>query len=203
MPIYSHTTEKTLKTTQTTQSGYTLVELAISVAILSVLIVAGLLGVQSILTSGKVNDQIKTVAKLSAKSSALFASTGTSGVIQQQMINVGAWDASKANGENITSSFGSKETIETNSKGIGSMAIGTGFVYKIFAVPQAACADLASGVSGFVFALHVVAASSPAPADWITDNSVVKVPGNANMTLANLANSCVHANLDFYMAIKS
>jgi prepilin-type N-terminal cleavage/methylation domain-containing protein len=37
------------------QGGYTLVELAIAVAILAVLIVAGLTGVQSILTSGKVN----------------------------------------------------------------------------------------------------------------------------------------------------
>jgi len=69
---------KTYKLTsaQGPQQGYTLVELAISVAILSVLIVAGLLGVQSILTSGKVNDQIKTVAKLTAKASALFGSTG-------------------------------------------------------------------------------------------------------------------------------
>ena len=43
------------------QKGYTLVELAIAVAILAVLIVAGLTGVQGILTSGKVNDQIKTM----------------------------------------------------------------------------------------------------------------------------------------------
>jgi len=51
--------------------------------------------------------------------------------------------------------------------------------------------------------LHVRSASSAAPADWVTENSVVKVPGNANITLANLANSCNYANSDFYMAIKS
>ena len=62
------------------QGGYTLVELAIAVAILAVLIVAGLTGVQSILTSGKVNDQIKTVAKLGAKVSANYSSLTTSGV---------------------------------------------------------------------------------------------------------------------------
>jgi prepilin-type N-terminal cleavage/methylation domain-containing protein len=193
-----------LTSMQGPQQGYTLVELAISVAILSVLIVAGLLGVQSILTSGKVNDQIKTVAKLSAKSSALFASSasGTAGVTQQQMINVGAWDASKANGSNVTSSFGSLETITPNGNAIGAMAANTGFVYKINSVPQAACADLANGLSGFVFALNVVSASSVAPNDWSAGNAAVKLPGGANVTLANLANSCNNANSDFYMAIK-
>jgi prepilin-type N-terminal cleavage/methylation domain-containing protein len=193
-----------LTSLQGKQQGYTLVELAISVAILSVLIVAGLLGVQSILTSGKVNDQIKTVAKLAAKSSALFASSasGTAGVIQQQMVNVGAWDASKANGAVVTSSFGSLETITPNANAIGAMAANTGFVYKINSVPQAACADLANGLSGFVFALNVVGASSVAPNDWSTGNAAVKLPGGANVTLANLANSCNNANSDFYMAIK-
>ena len=192
-----------MKTTQTTQSGYTLVELAISVAILSVLIVAGLLGVQSILTSGKVNDQIKTVAKLTAKASALFGSTGTSGVTQKQMINVGAWDASKANGENITSSFGSSETITPNTAAIGAMPGGSGFVYTIKAVPSAACSDLATGLAGFVFALNVQSVSGSAiPTDWSAGTGAVKVPGNANITFNNMATSCSNANSDFYLAVK-
>jgi len=95
-----------LTSAQGKQQGYTLVELAISVAILSVLIVAGLLGVHSILNSGKVNDQIKTVAKLSAKASALFASSasGTTSITRAQLLNLGAWDANKAtNGTRVIS----------------------------------------------------------------------------------------------------
>ena len=75
------------------QGGYTLVELAIAVAILAVLIVAGLTGVQGILTSSKVNDQIKTVAKLSSKVSAAFASTQTSGINTATLANLGGWEA--------------------------------------------------------------------------------------------------------------
>jgi prepilin-type N-terminal cleavage/methylation domain-containing protein len=196
-----------LTSVQGKQQGYTLVELAISVAILSVLIVAGLLGVQSILTSGKVNDQIKTVAKLAAKSSAMFASSanGTTGVTQQQMINMGAWDVSKTNGGNVNSSFGSRETIIPNAAAIGApgaMPANTGFVYRISNVPQAACADLANGLSGFVFALNITAVSGPVPADWSTGNAAVKPPGAANVTLANMANSCNNANSDFLLAIK-
>ena len=190
-----------LTSVQGKQQGYTLVELAISVAILSVLIVAGLLGVQSILTSGKVNDQIKTVAKLSAKSSALFATTGTSGVTRAQMVNVAAWDSSKIINGNPTSSFGSIETIEPNAALIGNMAANTGFVYRIPAVPQAACADLANGLSGYVFALQVVATSGAVPANWAAGNGAVKTPGAANVTLANLANAC-NANSDFLLAIR-
>jgi prepilin-type N-terminal cleavage/methylation domain-containing protein len=192
-----------LASTPGPQQGYTLVELAISVAILSVLIVAGLLGVQAILTSGKVNDQIKTVAKLTAKASALFASTGTSGVIQKQMIQVGAWDASKANGEKVTSSFGSSETIEPNKSEIGSMPANSGFVYTIKAVPSAACSDLATGLAGFVFALNVQSVSGSAiPTSWTTGTGAVKAPGNANITFTNMATSCSNANTDFYMAVK-
>ena len=188
-----------LTSSQQPQQGYTLVELAISVAILSVLIVAGLLGVQSILTSGKVNDQIKTVAKLSAKASALFSSGGTSGITQQQMINVGAWDASKANGAVVTSSFGSTESISSNAAAIGDMPAASGFVYTVRAIPQAACADLASGLSGFVYALHVTGASSVAPANWTTS---AKPPGAANVNITALATACSNATSDFHMAIK-
>ena len=182
-----------------TQRGYSLVELAISVAILSVLMVVGLKGVQSMLTSGKVNDQTKTLAKLAATANALFASSGTSGVTQAQMLKLGAWDVSKAINGNITSSFGSLETITPNANAIGVMAANTGFVYKINSIPQAACADLASGVAGFVYALHVTGNPSVAPADWTAS---VKPPGNANVSLTGLANSCNAANSDFYMALK-
>ena len=64
------------------QGGYTLVELAIAIAILAVLIVAGLTGVQSILISGKVNDQIKATSKLASKVSLL--SNAASGALTGQ-----------------------------------------------------------------------------------------------------------------------
>jgi prepilin-type N-terminal cleavage/methylation domain-containing protein len=77
------------------QGGYTLVELAIAVAILAVLIVAGLSGVQGILNSSKVNEQIKTVSKMSSKVNSLFSSTTTSGISTNNMRDLGAWDSAK------------------------------------------------------------------------------------------------------------
>ena len=92
------------------QGGYTLVELAIAIAILAVLIVAGLSGVQGILTSSKVNDQIKTVAKLSSKVSGNFMNGGTSGMTTTGLAGLSAWDSGRvkvsSGTASVTSSFG-------------------------------------------------------------------------------------------------
>jgi prepilin-type N-terminal cleavage/methylation domain-containing protein len=180
-----------MKPLSATQRGYTLVELAITVAVLSVLVVAGLLGVQSILLSGQVNDQVRKVARVGAKVSTLFLANpaGTAGYAMR-------W-------ADPTSSFGTKEEIIFNTVNIGDIPAGTGFVYKIAAVPQSACADLAKGVDGLLYAFHIKPANSAYPVDWRTEKSVVKAPGAASVNITNLATVC-DANTDsydFYMAL--
>ena len=194
------------------QGGYTLVELAIAIAILAVLIVAGLSGVQSILTSGKVNDQIKTVAKLSSKVSS-FYSGGTSGVTAAEVARNGGWDTGKytTSGSGatatatITSSFGTTETIASNgSTVIGDIAANTGFIYTIKAVPKSACADLANGLSGLVYAIGVTAKDAGPLSSWASTNTnVVKVSSATGVNTANLAASCdAGSTLDFQIGLK-
>ena len=193
------------------QGGYTLVELAIAIAILAVLIVAGLSGVQSILTSGKVNDQIKTVAKLSSKVSS-FYSGGTSGVTAAEVARNGGWDTGKytTSGSGatatatITSSFGTTETIASNTAAIGDIAANTGFIYTIKAVPKSACADLANGLSGLVYAIGVTTNGATAITDWASTNTkVVKVSSATGVITANLAASCdAGSTLDFQIGLK-
>ncbi len=193
------------------QGGYTLVELAIAIAILAVLIVAGLSGVQSILTSGKVNDQIKTVAKLSSKVSSFYAG-GTSGVTAAEVARNGGWDTGKytTSGSGatatatITSSFGTTETIASNgSTVIGDIAANTGFIYTIKAVPKSACADLANGLSGLVYAIGVTT-NGAAITEWASTNTkVVKVSSATGLNTANLATSCdAGSTLDFQIGLK-
>lgn len=194
------------------QGGYTLVELAIAIAILSVLIVAGLSGVQSILVSGKVNDQIKTVAKLGAKVSSFYAN-GTSGVTAAELARNGGWDSSKysitgtgtAATATINSSFGTTETITSNTAAIGDIAANTAFIYTIKAVPKSACADLANGLSGLVYAIFISAnATTTATPVWATtDTRLVKEKAGTNLITANLATSCdLGSTLDFQIALK-
>jgi prepilin-type N-terminal cleavage/methylation domain-containing protein len=47
----------------TSEKGYTLIELSITLAVISVLIVGGLSGIQSIMNIVKVSEQVKIVAE--------------------------------------------------------------------------------------------------------------------------------------------
>ena len=188
------------------QGGYTLVELAIAVAILAVLIVAGLSGVQNIMTSSKVNDQIKTVARLSSKVSATFATTSTSGITTANMAGLGGWDTSKVSGGAVTSSFATSEFVATNPAAITDLPLNAGLIYTITKVPTGACADLATGISNVIYALKIQnAILSAAQSSWpATSEKVieVKAPGAAINNIS-LATACaLGTSLDFIIALK-
>ena len=192
------------------QGGYTQVELAIAVAILAVLIVAGLTGVQSILTSGKVNEQIKTVAKLGSKVSANYSSLSTSGVTLATVANLGGWDTSKVTTSggvtSVRSAFNSGEFIITNAAAVSGMAANAGFLYTIGSVPREACPDLANGIGPLAHGIAVQAAATPtvAVSTYPAGPTVqLKTPGTANIDPATLATGCsTNANSDFIIAIK-
>ena len=183
-----------MKPLSSSQRGYSLVELAITVAILSVLIVAGLLGVQSIVLSGQVNDQIRKVAKTRAKFAAYFLGNPSS-TVGNSIGPLGRFGQDSA--------FGTKEEAIYNTVAIGDYPMGTTFVFKVFDVPQAACANLANGVGGLLYAMHIKPAGSLYPVNWVTETSVVKAPGAADVNIPALATVC-DANtpaFDFYMAL--
>ena len=191
------------------QKGYTLVELAIAVAILAVLIVAGLTGVQGILTSGKINEQIKVSAKLSSKLSANYRSLSTSGVTMATVANLGGWDSSKVSGTgtstSVRSEFNSSEFIASNAA-LSGMAANAGFIYTIAGVPKDACPDLANGIGSLAFGIAVqTAAATPVAVSTyptVTDNQI-KTPGSTSMDPATVAKGCSQfTTSDFIIAIK-
>ena len=192
------------------QKGYTLVELAIAVAILAVLIVAGLTGVQSILTSGKVNEQIKTVAKLSSKVSANYSSLTTSGVKLSTVANLGGWDSSKMTGigdaMTVRSAFNSSEFIVTNVAAVSGMAANQGFLYTISGVPKEACPELASGLGSLAHGIAVqAAAATPTVVGTYpsASNVQLKTAGSTSMDPATVANGCSQfTSSDFIIALK-
>ena len=193
------------------QKGYTLVELAIAVAILAVLIVAGLTGVQGILTSGKVNDQIKTVAKLGSKISANFGSLSTSGITLSTVANLGGWDTSKVSGTGtataVRSAFNGGEFIISNTTAISGIAANSGVIYTIGSVPREACPDLANGIGALAHGIAVKTATATSAEAWpgaeTTTTKFLKTPGTSNIDPATLASGCaINANADFIIALK-
>ena len=188
------------------QGGYTLVELAIAIAILAVLIVAGLTGVQSILISGKVNDQIKATSKLASKVSLLSNATSgaLAGTTTASLATLGGWDSSRVDSSgNVTNSFGTKEIGIANTTAISGMQIAGGIINTVQGVPTSACADYANGVGNIVYAIHIDKEGTTFAESNFTSSSA-KPPGS-NLSLANLATQCAKGTggkVDFYMALK-
>ena len=189
---------KTFKPSATSkrhQKGYTLIELGIATAILAVLVVGGLTGVQAIVTSGKVSDQAKTLGRLQSTISKHYQNAPTGAANQAQLVTLGAWDARSVNTGVVTSAFGTVETIASNlNVVIGSMAANQGFVYTIAGVPQAACTDLAQSLAPTAFAISITANGAAGVAgapNWAAnDVSHAKAPDAQVWNAAGIAGAC-------------
>ena len=193
------------------QGGYTLVELAIAIAILAVLIVAGLSGVQGILTSSKVNDQIKTVAKLSSKVSGNFMNGGTSGMTTTGLAGLSAWDSGRvkvsSGTASVTSSFGTSEFAKSNKSSISDLPANSGFIYVISKVPADACSDLVTGISNIVYGIRIQKAAITAEIEEYpaaVAGTVVEVKSaGGNVNNIELAKGCaLGTTVEFVIALK-
>ena len=205
---------KTFKPSATSkrhQKGYTLIELGIATAILAVLVVGALAGVQAIMTSGRVSDQTKTLGRLQSTISKHFQNAATNNGANAglgQLIQLGAWDPRSVAGAVVTSAFGSAEALISNAAAIGSMPANRGFVYTIPSVPQAACPELAQGAAPMAFALWIAnqpaAVAAAVPNDWVTaNNSRVKAADAQVVNAADVAAACTLGGvLTFHIALK-
>jgi prepilin-type N-terminal cleavage/methylation domain-containing protein len=203
---------KTFKPSATSkrhQKGYTLIELGIATAILAVLVVGGLTGVQAIMLSGKVSDQAKTLGRLQSTISKHFQNAVTNNGANAglaQLINLGAWDARSVAGGVVTSAFGTAEALVSNVGAIGTMPAARGFIYTIPGVPQAACTDLAQSLAPMALAISVTAVGGAA--NWVAADgnaTLAKAPDAQVWDAAGIAAACAAqgaAASTFHIALK-
>jgi len=194
----------------TRQAGYSLVELGVAVAIVAMLVLVALAGVQNILTSARIDQQVQNVARLTSKINSLYAN-GTAGVTQLEVVQVGGWTNQYANTTTgaVTSAWGTAEGIAPNANAAGSMAAQAGFVYIIYGVPKEACVDLAKSLSNLVYS---IAPWSPAggdtagyantPSTTFSSANRTKPAGSAFSTSRAAVECNQSATLDMVMTIK-
>ena len=171
---------------ETKQKGYTIIELGIALAIIAVLIVAGLAGVTTVLNSSKANAQIEDSGIVLAKLQSILTSTATSGMTTAAAIGSSLFPASRVSGNTVTNKFGGSEFVASNGGDItvGGTTVGTntGALYVITSVPRAACADIANSVGSLANAAWVFT-----PGTAITTDGLAGA--NTNLTPANLVKS--------------
>ena len=179
------------------QRGYSLIELSIALAILAVIIIGGLLGVQAILRNNRTNDMLKAVPVYMANATKVNASQPTITTTTFALADLGVFPAQNVSGNAlarvVNHEHGGRIFVEANAAVSGSVPVGQSFVLTLAGIPQASCVDVASGLDGLALEIAVVAALVP-PVTVTAIGAVgpVKAPGGA-IGLAALAAACTVA----------
>jgi len=178
------------------QAGYTLIELSISIAVISVLVVSALYGVQKILDSNKVNQAVKQVSVANVNITKLVAMTNNKAVAQDtaQTINLGAWpDEITTPASGASSTAIAKNPFGGDYKVLAAASPNnlTHYVIGIENVPAKLCAATASGMGAIAEHITVeTTAQTAAPSHGTAASlgSTVKLSGVFDAS--NLASKC-------------
>ena len=183
------------------QAGYTLIELAIAISIISVLVVSALFGVQKIIDNNNVNatsQQVSLANTNIAKFSAMLADkafvTNTNSAA-----NLGIWPdniVTKVAGvvTNVANPFGGNYYTASNSSAVGAVAAGNGYYVIITNVPDKVCAAVAGMFGASTWEIRVAdeaaAIAMPTAPMNVAAGSQVKVAGTDRINFATLNTAC-------------
>ena len=191
---------RTLKSLGQRQAGYTLVELAITVSIISLLVVSSIAGVQGLLLANKVNRTLTQTTVATASITKLIAATNSSTLATADLIKLGAWDTSalRNSGTTVENPFAGIVQVATNAGPVGSLAPGSGYWYYIAGVPESHCASLVTSFyttsPGIYIQSQTSSTSSPVklgetPDPKTPNGAGYRVPGKDD-SLPNLTGAC-------------
>ena len=178
------------------QGGYTIVEVSIALAIIVILLVAGLSGANSLLLSSKANTQIEESSRAMAKLQSTLTSTAVSSMTTAQAVGMGVFPSSRVSGTGTTATVstfmgGGSEfavsngttALTTSTNGI-DLAASIGAIYTLTNIPKGACSEIAASLASIAVAAYVYSATTPpiettAASSTLTTTNQIKAPGAA------------------------
>lgn len=197
---------------ETNQKGYTIIELGIALTIIAVLIVAGLAGVNTVLTNSRANSQIEESGVVLAKLQSMLTSTSVSGMNTAGAVGSSYFPASRVSGSTVTNRFNGNEFVASNSAELTSTANGVaaaanvGAIYTITGVPKAVCANIASSLATLANAawIHTTATAegtAGAVGGFTASTSQIKAPGGQVLgaKVGTQCNAADTVNLAFFL----
>jgi len=132
------------------QKGFTIVELSIVLTIIAVLVVAGLTGINTLLTSNKAVTQIEDSTRVITKLQN-FVSTGSSGITTSSAKGMGLFPASRLTAAGVSNVFAGGEFVIANSAVLDGVGANLGAVYTISGLPRQVCADVGAALATLAY----------------------------------------------------
>ena len=174
------------------QKGYSIVELSIALAIISIILVTALVGVQRILRSNNVNEDLRNLNLLASKITVMLTNVqNTAGITQANLVNLRAFEGFRVAGNVVTNAFGGNITIAPNTVALGTVPVNGGLMLYSTAIPPEVCSDYITGLSPISSHISATNAATPAVAG-AAYATVVKTNLQA-ITIPNLAAACTAA----------
>jgi len=178
------------------QKGYSIIELSIALAIISIILVTSLAGVQRVLRSNNLNNELKVVQLGIASLGTLLANaTTTSGITSSSVINLKSFDGFQVDTTNVLykNSFGGLIYVESNNAAIGSFNANTGFILTTTKIPPEICVDYLNALSNIATQLSASNSTYLSDGKLTTSNAmqsnVVKDVGGT-LDISKLATAC-------------
>jgi prepilin-type N-terminal cleavage/methylation domain-containing protein len=181
-------------------SGYSLIELSIALSILAVIIVGSLIGVQKILRTSAVNNELKAMPETIASAQRLTSNLATLAALNTATFTaLGVWPQDRVVGvapaTTVSNYFGGQQFLNPDTTGLAGYAANQLFVLTLTNIPTEACADLVSGMDRMALGLYVGVNIADDPRGGVA-GTIVKNPGNLgaggarSANLATLAGQC-------------
>ena len=139
-----------VKTQALNQKGYSIIELSIALAIISIILVGSLAGVQRVLRSNNLNNELKSAQLGMANLTTLLATTNsTSGLNSAGAITLKVFDGLQVDAVNnlYKNNFGGYIYAESNVAAIGGNVANSGFIYATTNIPADICSDYLNGLA--------------------------------------------------------
>ena len=176
------------------QKGYSIIELSIALAIISIILVTALAGVQRILRSNNVNSDLRGLNLTAANLATLYSSQpDTSVVAMATLVDLRAFDGFAVNNttDTVTNAFGGQITVATNIAAIDGFPANSGFMIYSTNIPSEACPDYISGLNNIAPNITTTNAVAPAVAGAVYGTAVRA--NNDRLVLATVAAACAVA----------
>jgi len=130
------------------QKGYSIVELSIALAIISIILVTALAGVQRILRTNNVNNDLKTINLLTARLTTMLANNAsTSGITNANLIALKVFEDFAFKSGVAVNAFGGEVTIVPNNANVDSTPAVSGLIMYSRDIPPEVCPDYINGIS--------------------------------------------------------